>query len=66
MSDRSLTAIDTELSRAVKLRDNARATIVQMSEAVIDGTRRIDELLAERSALGSVCPDTVAELIESA
>lgn len=64
MPDRSLRVVDDELSTAVKARAAARKTIGQLSDVIIGKTRQIDALLAERSAVLAVCPDTLAGLDE--
>jgi hypothetical protein len=75
MAVRSLAAIDDELSNTVKARDSTRAQInavcestcaqvSAMSVRVIEYTKHIDRLLAERASY-NVCPDTPAELTPS-
>lgn len=51
MADRTLADVDLELSDTVKARDIARSTISQLSLYVVEHTRFIDKLLAERSRM---------------
>lgn len=65
MPVRSSTEVDVELSKAVKAREAARATISELSGAIVSLTQRIDKLLAERS-VAVVIPDSPASLTTDA
>lgn len=59
--DRPLAEIDHELALTVNRRARSRSEISRLSQGVVNDTRRIDALLAQRSAaLLTTPPDDLA------
>lgn len=62
---RTIQQVDSELSALVKARSGNKATIRELSGRIVDATRRIDALLAERSLLAA-CPEAPGALVAHA
>lgn len=60
---RTVEQIDLELRNLVKAKANDRSNIQKLSGRIVEATRQIDRLLAERSQLTNSCPPTAEELV---
>ncbi len=57
--------IDADLSLCVKRRKASRNEIARLSQTIVDDTKTIDKLVAERAELQYACPDSPEELTQT-